>query len=29
MNALHHWDVEGRSGLPMGDETWQGELLKA
>jgi len=27
INALHHWDVEGRSGLPLGDETWQGELI--
>lgn len=29
INAMHHWDIEGRSGLPMGDETWQGPLLKA
>ncbi len=29
INAMHHWDVEGRSGLPMGDESWQGKLLKA
>ena len=28
MNAMHHWDVEGRSGLPMGDETWQGEITE-
>ena len=29
INALHHWDVEGRSGLPLGDESWQGELIPA
>ena len=29
VNAMHHWDVEGRSGLPLGDETWQGQLIKA
>jgi radical SAM superfamily enzyme YgiQ (UPF0313 family) len=29
INALHHWDVEGRSGLPLGDETWQGDLIPA
>lgn len=29
INAMHHWDIEGRSGLPMGDETWPGPLLKA
>ena len=28
INAMHHWDIEGRSGLPMGDESWQGPLLK-
>lgn len=29
INALHHWDVEGRSGLPLGDESWSGDLLPA
>ena len=29
INAMHHWDVEGRSGLPLGDEAWQKPLLKA
>src|SRR5262245_14839123 len=29
INAMHQWDVEGRSGLPLGDEGWQGPLLKA
>lgn len=29
INALHHWDVEGRSGLPLGDAGWTGELLEA
>ncbi|HND51920.1 MAG TPA: radical SAM protein [Pirellulaceae bacterium] len=29
INALHHWDVEGRSGLPLGDEAWTGELIPA
>jgi radical SAM superfamily enzyme YgiQ (UPF0313 family) len=28
INTMHKWDVEGRSGLPLGDETWQGPLLK-
>jgi hypothetical protein len=28
INALHHWDVETRSGLPLGDEAWQGPLLE-
>lgn len=27
INALHQWDVERRSGLPLGDEAWQGPLL--
>jgi radical SAM superfamily enzyme YgiQ (UPF0313 family) len=27
INAMHHWDVEGRSGLPLGDESWTGQLL--
>ncbi len=29
INAMHQWDVAGRSGLPLGDETWQGPLLEA
>ena len=29
INAMHQWDVEGRSGLPLGDETWLKPLLKA
>lgn len=29
INAMHQWDVERRNGLPMGDESWQGELLEA
>jgi len=29
VNGMHHLDIETRSGLPLGDETWQGELLKA
>lgn len=29
INALHHFDIERRSGLPLGDETWQGPFLKA
>ncbi len=29
INAMHHWDVDGRSGLPLGDETWLKPLLKA
>lgn len=29
INAMHQWDVEGRNGLPLGDETWQGQLLEA
>ncbi len=28
INAMHHWDVERRSGLPLGDEAWQGPLLE-
>jgi radical SAM superfamily enzyme YgiQ (UPF0313 family) len=27
INALHHLDVDGRSGLPLGDESWTGELM--
>ena len=29
INALHHFDIERRSGLPLGDESWQGPFLKA
>jgi radical SAM superfamily enzyme YgiQ (UPF0313 family) len=29
INAMHHWDTEGRDGLPLGDETWTGTLLKS
>ena len=29
INAMHRFDVSGRSGLPLGDENWQGELIKA
>lgn len=29
INAMHHWDVKGRSGLPLGDESWTGQLLPA
>lgn len=29
INALHHFDIEGRSGLPLGDESWTGELIPA
>lgn len=29
INALHHYDVERRSGLPLGDERWPGPWLKA
>ncbi len=29
INAMHQWDVEGRNGLPLGDEGWHGELLEA
>jgi radical SAM superfamily enzyme YgiQ (UPF0313 family) len=29
INSMHHWDIEGRSGLPLGDETWSKPLLKA
>jgi len=27
INAMHHWDTEGREGLPLGDESWTGALL--
>lgn len=29
INAMHQGDVVGRNGLPLGDETWSGTLLKA
>lgn len=29
INALHHFDIERRSGLPLGDETWPGPWLEA
>jgi radical SAM superfamily enzyme YgiQ (UPF0313 family) len=29
INAMHQVDVSGRNGLPLGDETWRGELLEA
>ncbi len=29
LNVMHHSDVDRRSGLPLGDETWQGPLIKA
>ncbi len=28
INAMHQWDVEKRSGLPLGDESWKGTLLE-
>jgi hypothetical protein len=29
INAMHQRDVEGRNGLPLGDESWRGTLLPA
>jgi radical SAM superfamily enzyme YgiQ (UPF0313 family) len=29
INAMHRWDIEGRNGLPLGDENWHGSLIKA
>jgi hypothetical protein len=29
INALHQWDVSGRNGLPLGDESWTGRLIEA
>lgn len=29
INAMHQRDVEGRNGLPLGDQNWRGELVKA
>ena len=29
INAMHHFEIETRSGLPLGDETWQGPFIPA
>ena len=29
INAMHQWDVEGRNGLPLGDESWRGQFIEA
>lgn len=29
INAMHHWDIEARNGLPLGDEAFEGQLLRA
>lgn len=29
LNALHRWDVSNRNGYPLGDESWNGQLLEA
>jgi len=29
INTLHQLDIEGRSGMPLGDERWNGRLIKA
>ncbi|GHS86352.1 B12-binding domain-containing radical SAM protein [Campylobacterota bacterium] len=29
INLLQRWDVSGRNGYPLGDETWHGELIEA
>ena len=29
INAMHQWDIEGRNGLPLGDQNWNGRLIKA
>jgi radical SAM superfamily enzyme YgiQ (UPF0313 family) len=29
INALHQWDVSGRNGLPLGDESWTGRFIEA
>jgi hypothetical protein len=29
INAMHQRDVQGRNGLPLGDDNWPGRLLKA
>ncbi|MCC5850092.1 MAG: B12-binding domain-containing radical SAM protein [Verrucomicrobia bacterium] len=28
INAMHHFDIDTRMGMPMGDEDWKGELLE-
>ncbi|MEZ6034212.1 MAG: radical SAM protein [Planctomycetaceae bacterium] len=28
INAMHQRDVEGRNGLPLGDQNWHGQLMK-
>jgi radical SAM superfamily enzyme YgiQ (UPF0313 family) len=28
INAMHRWDIEGRNGMPLGDENWQGKLIR-
>ena len=28
INAMHRWDIDGRNGLPLGDEGWHGSLLE-
>jgi radical SAM superfamily enzyme YgiQ (UPF0313 family) len=28
INAMHRWDIDGRNGLPLGDEAWYGSLLE-
>ena len=29
INAMHQWDIEGRNGLPLGDENWRGSIVPA
>jgi radical SAM superfamily enzyme YgiQ (UPF0313 family) len=29
INAMHRWDVSGRNGLPLGDESWTGPFIEA
>jgi hypothetical protein len=28
INAMHQFDVSRRDGLPMGDESWSGSIIK-
>ena len=28
INAMHRWDIEGRNGMPLGDENWKGEWFR-
>lgn len=28
INAMHRWDIEGRNGMALGDENWQGKLIR-